>query len=160
MAIDGGTSSRTAYMYEPFEGETEVRNFNRLDTADLLRYFRTAQEYGWDVGIHVTGDRAMDMAVDSFAQVAQEMPRPDRRHNIIHGYFPSDRALRQMREHQIGVVVQPTFLYWEGDMIFRDVGVRRAANYKPVRKYLDHGIPVAANSDIPSTTSVNPFVAL
>lgn len=160
MAIDGGTSSRTAYMYEPFEGESEVRNFNRLDTNDLLRYFRTAQEYGWDVGIHVTGDRAMDMAVDAFAQVAREQPRADMRHNIIHGYFPSDRALRQMAEYNIGVVVQPTFIYWEGDMIFRDVGVRRAANYKPVRKYLDHGIQVAANSDIPSTTSVNPFVAL
>lgn len=160
MAIDGGTSSRTAYMYEPFEGETEVRNFNRLDTNDLLRYFRLAQEFGWDVGIHVTGDRAMDMAVDAFAQVARDLPRPAMRNNIIHGYFPSNRALRQMSEYNIGVVVQPTFIYWEGDMIFRDVGVHRAANYKPVRKYLDHGIVVAANSDIPSTTSVNPFVAL
>ena len=40
MAIDGGTSSHTAYMYEPFEGETEVGRFNRLDTADLYRYYR------------------------------------------------------------------------------------------------------------------------
>ncbi|MCP4424467.1 MAG: amidohydrolase family protein, partial [Chloroflexi bacterium] len=67
MAIDGGASSRTAYMYEPFEGETEVKNYNRLDTADLRRYFQTAQETGWDVGIHVCGDRAADMAVDAFA---------------------------------------------------------------------------------------------
>ena len=36
----------------------------------------------------------------------------------------------------------------------------RAANYKPARKFLDRGIPLAANSDIPSTVSVNPFPAL
>jgi predicted amidohydrolase YtcJ len=160
MAIDGGTSSHTAFMHEPFEGETEVRNFNRLDPATLRRHFRTAQELGWDVGIHTTGDRAMDMVVDAFAAVAREVSWPDARHNVIHAYFPSDRALRQMGEHRIGAVIQPTFLYWEGDMIFRDVGERRAANYKPARKYLDHGVVVCANSDIPSTVSMNPFVGL
>ena len=137
MAIDGGTSSHTAFMYEPFEGERTVGDFNRLDPATLRRHFRTAQELGWDVGIHTCGDRAMDMVVDAFAAVAHEVPWPDARHNVIHAYFPSDRALAQMAEHRIAAVIQPTFLYWEGDMIFRDVGQRRAANYKPARKYLD-----------------------
>ena len=160
MAIDGGTSSHTAFMYEPFEGESTVGNFNRLNPDQLRRYFRTAQEHGWDVGIHTCGDRAMDMVVDAFAAVLQDFPGSDARHNVIHAYFPSDRALAQMAAYQIGAVIQPTFLYWEGDMIFRDVGRARAANYKPARKFLDRNIPLAANSDIPSTVSVNPFVAL
>ena len=147
-------------MSEPFEGESEVRNFNRLDPATLRRHFRSAQELGWDVGIHTCGDLAMDMVVDAFADVCRDLPRSDARHNVIHAYFPSERALRQMAEHNIAAVIQPTFLYWEGDMIFRDVGERRAANYKPARKYLDHGVVVCANSDIPSTVSVNPFVGL
>ena len=33
-------------------------------------------------------------------------------------------------------------------------------NWKPVRKYLDHGILVTSSSDVPSTVSSNPFVAL
>lgn len=160
MAIDGGTSSHTAFMYAPFEGETSVGNFNRLNPTDLRRYFRVAQEHGWDVGIHTCGDRAMDMVVDAFADTAKSILRADARHNVIHAYFPSDRALRQMAEHRIGAVIQPTFLYWEGDMIFRDVGESRAANYKPARKYLEHGVPLAANSDIPSTVSPNPFPGL
>ncbi|MEZ4613428.1 MAG: amidohydrolase family protein [Caldilineaceae bacterium] len=90
--------------------------------------------------------------------VEPTQPRP--RHNVIHAYFPSDRALDQMGRHNIGAVIQPTFLYWEGDMIFRDVGRDRAANYKPAHKFLDHGIPLAANSDIPSTVSQNPFPGL
>jgi predicted amidohydrolase YtcJ len=160
MAIDGGTSSHTAYMYEPFEGETEVGRFNRLDTADLYRYYRRAQELGWDTGIHCCGDRSQDMAVDALARVAGELPRPDARHNIIHAYFPTDHSLDLMARYHIAAVIQPTFLYWEGDMIFRDVGQHRALNYKPARKYLDRGVVLAASSDVASTVSVNPFVAL
>ena len=160
MAIDGGTSSHTAWMYEPFEGETVVKEYNRLAVDALYRYFRTAQELGWDVGIHTCGDKAMDVAVETFARVAREVPQADMRHNIIHAYFPSEHALKLMGEHQIGAVVQPTFLYWEGDLIFRDVGARRAANYKPVRNYLAHGVPTTASSDVPSTPSCNPFPAL
>ncbi|MCP4397377.1 MAG: amidohydrolase family protein, partial [bacterium] len=140
--------------------ETEVKNYNRLDTADLRRYFQTAQETGWDVGIHVCGDRAADMAVDAFAYVAQKIPRSDMRHNLIHAYFPSDRAIDQMAEHNIAAVLQPTFIYWEGDLIFRDVGRQRALNYKPARKLLDRGVVVTGSSDIPSAVSANPFVSL
>lgn len=160
MAIDGGTTPHTAYMYEPFEGESEVINYNRLSTDELYRYFCTAQRLGWDVGIHVCGDRAQDICAETFARMATAVPRPDARHNIIHAYFPTDRALEQMARHNIAAVIQPTFLYWEGDLIFRDVGQRRALNYKPMRKYLDHGVRVTASSDVPSTVSANPFIAL
>jgi hypothetical protein len=128
MAIDGGTTPHTAYMYEPYEGDAEMVAFNRLSLEALYRYFRTAQELGWDVGIHCCGDHAQDIAVDTFAQVGREVPRPDARHNIIHGYFPTPRALEQMAGNQIAAVLQPSFIYWEGDLLFRDVGPRRAMN--------------------------------
>jgi predicted amidohydrolase YtcJ len=160
MAIDGGTTPHTAYMYEPYEGDTELVAFNRIELDALHRYFRTAQELGWDVGIHCCGDHAQDMAVDTFARVAREVPRPDARHNIIHAYFPTPQALDQMAQHNIAAVLQPTFIYWEGDLLFRDVGERRAQNYKPARKYLDRGIVVTASSDVTSTVSANPFIAL
>ena len=40
------------------------------------------------------------------------------------------------------------------------MGQQRALNYKPVRKFLDHGVVVTASSDVPSTVSTNPFVSL
>ena len=160
MAIDGGTTPHTAYMYEPFEGETEVKNYNRLSLDDLRRYFSTANELGWDVGIHCCGDHAQDLAVDAFVAATAAVPRADARHSIIHAYFPTPHALEQMARHSIAAVIQPTFIYWEGNLLFRDVGARRALNYKPARRYLDHGVPLAASSDEPSTVSVNPFVAL
>jgi hypothetical protein len=160
MAIDGGTTPHTAYMYEPFEGDSEIVAFNRLPLEALRRYLHTAQELGWDVGIHCCGDHAQDLAVDVLAEVARDVPRPDARHSIIHGYFPTPRALEQMARHQIAAVLQPSFIYWEGELLFRDVGERRAHAYKPARTYLDRGIPVTASSDVTSTVSANPFLGL
>jgi len=65
-----------------------------------------------------------------------------------------------MAEYDIAAVLQPTFIYWEGDLLFRDVGERRAQNYKPARTYLDRGVVVTASSDVTSTVSANPFIAL
>ena len=160
MLIDGGTTPHTAFMYDPYEGESQVTAFNRIAQDKLRLYFNSAQELGWDIGIHCCGDHAQDMVVDTLAEVIRDMPRAGARHSIIHGYFPTARALNQMAECRLAVVVQPTFIYWEGNSIFHDVGEARALNWKPVRKYLDHGIAVMSSSDVPSTVSANPFVAL
>ena len=160
MLIDGGTTPHTAFMYEPYVGDSELVAFNRVPQDRLRRHFRVAQELGWDIGIHCCGDHAQDMVVDTLAEVIREVPRSDARHSVIHGYFPTPRALDQMAACRLGTVVQPTFIYWEGNSIFNDVGQDRALNWKPVRKYLDHGILVMSSSDVPSTVSANPFVAL
>ena len=98
--------------------------------------------------------------MDTFARVASEVPNPDARHNIIHAYFPTASSLEQMAKYNIAAVLQPTFIYWEGELLFRDVGYERALNYKPVRKYLDKGVVVTSSSDVTSTVSANPFVSL
>ena len=57
-------------------------------------------------------------------------------------------------------MIQPTFIYYEGDDLFRDVGPELAGRYKPMRTYLDRGIRVVATSDVPSTVHFNPFIGL
>ena len=65
-----------------------------------------------------------------------------------------------MAKYQIGAVIQPTFIYFEGDDLFRDVGEELAHQYKPAKTYLKRGIPMIASSDIPSTFHYNPFISL
>ncbi len=161
MAVDGGTTSRTAWMFNPFVGETEVRDFNRLNPAQLRRYFKTGHELGWDIGIHAIGDRAHDESARAFADAISTSSRTsEHRHNLIHAYFATEESLQHMARHQIAAVIQPTFIYYEGDDLFRDVGAELAHRYKPMRTYLDRGIPVIATSDVPSTVGFNPAVGL
>jgi hypothetical protein len=162
MAIDGGTTSRTAWMFQPFVGEDKVHNFNRLDPEDLREFFARGHNLGWDIGIHAIGDRAHHEAALAFADVlnANQGVRRDHRHNLIHAYFASEESLQHMARHGLAAVIQPTFIYYEGDDLFRDVGETLAHQYKPMRTYLDRGIRVIATSDIPSTVHYNPFIGL
>ena len=160
MAIDGGTTSHTAWMFQPFLGEEKVHDYNRLDPEDLREFFARGHELGWDIGIHAIGDRAHHEAAAAFADVLSEAAPRDHRHNLIHAYFASEASLQQMARHGLAAVIQPTFIYYEGDDLFRDVGPELAARYKPARTYLDRGIRVVATSDIPSTVHYNPFVGL
>ncbi|MBU6361435.1 MAG: amidohydrolase [Chloroflexota bacterium] len=160
MAVDGGTTSRTAWMFQPFVGETVVRDYNRLDPAQLRRYFARGHELGWDIGIHAIGDRAHHECAAAFADVLKKAPKRDHRHNLIHSYFATEESLQNMTEYGLGAVIQPTFIYFEGDDLFRDVGETLAHQYKPMRTYLDRGIRVIATSDIPSTVHYNPYISL
>ncbi|MEN9935424.1 MAG: hypothetical protein RLZZ387_2003 [Chloroflexota bacterium] len=160
MAVDGGTTSRTAWMFQPFLGETKVHDYNRLDPEDLREFFARGHELGWDIGIHAIGDRAHHESAAAFADVLEQAERKEHRHNLIHAYFASEESLQQMARHGIAAVIQPTFIYFEGDDLFRDVGEELAHRYKPMRTYLDRGIRVVATSDIPSTVHFNPFFGL
>lgn len=159
MAIDGGTTSHTAWMFQPFLGEDRVYDYNRLDPEDLVEFFTRGHTLGWDIGIHAIGDRAHHEAARAFAEVIAAHPR-EHRHNLIHGYFATEESLQHMARHGLAVVIQPTFIYYEGDDLFRDVGPELAARYKPMRTYLDRGIRVVATSDVPSTVHFNPFIGL
>lgn len=160
MAVDGGTTSHTAWMFQPFVGETEVRDYNRLDPTQLRRYFARGHELGWDIGIHAIGDRAHHECAHAFADVLADAPAGDQRHHLIHAYFASEESLDHMAQHRLAAVIQPTFIYYEGDDLFRDVGAELAHLYKPMRTYLDRGIHVVATSDVPSTVHYNPMIGL
>jgi hypothetical protein len=160
MALDGGIAPHTAFMYEPFQGESEPVDYNRLDVDKLPGYLETAQELGWDVGIHCMGDRAQDVAVDALGGAVGAIERPNARHNVIHGTFPTREAMDRMAEHNIAVVIQPSSLYYDSGSLFEHVGAERMARYKPARSYLDHGVRVVSSSDMIYTTSANPFAGL
>ncbi len=168
MAVDGGTTSHTAWMFQPFVGEEKVHDYNRLDPEDLREFFARGHELGWDIGIHAIGDRAHHESALAYADILEaaaaagsDIRSPgDHRHNLIHAYFATEESLQKMAKHGIAAVIQPTFIYYEGDDLFRDVGAELAQRYKPMRTYLDRGIRVAATSDIPSTVHYNPFIGL
>jgi len=159
MAIDGGLGSKTAMMYEPWLDGTHATVPPRLDMSRLKEYFDEAHRAGWSVGIHTIGDKAQDIAVETFAEVMSACPRDDVRHNIVHGYFPSPRALGLMKRHNIGVSVQPGFIWVEGDIYYEALPEKRLWDYKPLKTYLDTGIIAAANSDMTSA-HYNPFLGM
>ncbi len=64
-----------------------------------------------------------------------------------------------MRRRDIGVSVQPGFIYVEGDIYFHNLEAERVNRFIPLRTYLDNGIRVFANSDMTSA-HYNPFLGM
>ena len=160
MAIDGGLGSKTAMMHAPFRDGTRSTVPARLDLNKLGGYISHAHALGWGVGIHCCGDLAQDIALSHMAEaLSKRKALPHQRHHIIHGYYPTAYALDTMVEHDIGVSLQPGFIYVEGDIYPDNIDESLLAGFKPARTYLSRGIRVAINTDVASGP-FDPFVTL
>lgn len=156
MAIDGGLTSGTALKSWPYKGDEGLRDIKlRLDIDKLDEYVKTAHDAGWNVGIHVMGDVAIEKAVDAMYKAIKANPRKHR-HYIIHAYYPNEETLRKMGEVGIMASVQGSFIYGEADgyddLLPRD----KQESFLPLKSYQKHGVICSMSTDMPCA-DVNPF---
>ncbi|TYK52302.1 amidohydrolase [Actinomadura decatromicini] len=153
---DGTPPNKTAWMHDEYEGG----GFGCLcvhGAADALRarelneMVRLAHVAGHQLGIHVTGDRALDAVVDALEAAQVEHPRDDPRHYVIHADLPGAQSLRKLAEHRFGANMNPAIKWTIVDMLEEMLGPERAAYQYPVRSAIEAGIPVTASSDAPVT---------
>lgn len=136
---------RTAYMYEAYRGQPENFGATFVSLNDLRDLAARIWALGWPLGIHVTGDRALDEASRVMAEACT--PISGGRSHSIHAYFPTEEALRVHRDAGLAVAVQPGFLRAWGETLKGFLGPERAARFLPLRRYLEAGVIVAGGSD-------------
>ncbi len=153
---DGIVPNKTAWMHEPYVGGgsgclcvgggTDAERITEIDA--MIRHAHVA---GHQMGVHVTGDRAIDTVADAFAAAMAAHPRPDARHYLIHGDFLTPHSMKVLAAHGFGVNMNPTIKWTVADMEEDFVGAGRAAYAWPYRDALDAGVRVASGSDAPVT---------
>ncbi|MFF4223650.1 amidohydrolase [Streptomyces abikoensis] len=156
LFADGIPVNKTAWMHDPYigggcgslcvGGETDDERVAQI--TEMIRYTHAA---GYQAGVHVTGDRAIDTVVDAFAAAAAERPRPDARHYVIHGDFLTARSMRALARHGFGVNMNPTIKWTVADLEEEFVGPQRAGYEWPYRDAIDAGVIVTSGSDAPVT---------
>lgn len=160
LSLDGGLYSKTADLYKPYVDQTDVRTLDRIPLEELEDIIFDLHRRGWCIGVHACGDRAQDLIVDAYAKAFERQPRTDVRHHLIHGYFPTPRAMQLMAKHDIIANAQPAFIYVEGDLCEKYVGESRSLYFTPLRTLRDAGIVVAINSDVPTAPTVDPMLGI
>ncbi|MEW1751695.1 amidohydrolase [Streptomyces angustmyceticus] len=153
---DGIVPNKTAWMHEPYVGGGcgslcvgGTTDAERIAEIDVM--IRHAHAAGHQLGVHVTGDRAIDTVTDAFAAAMAEHPRPDARHYVIHGDFLTAHSMKVLAAHGFGVNMNPTIKWTVADMEEEFVGAGRAAYAWPYRDAIDAGVRVASGSDAPVT---------
>jgi hypothetical protein len=127
-------------------GDTDQEQADKL--IEMIKYIHSK---GYQIGIHATGDRAIDTAVDGLAQAIEENPISDLRHYIIHADFISLDKAELLAKHNLGVSMQPFIHAMICDFEPTVVGPERAAREFPFKTVLKAGIPLTNSSDAPVT---------
>jgi len=118
---------------------------------NLIEMIKLVHRHGFQIGLHATGDRAIDAAVDGFVQAIEEIPGGDPRHYVIHGDFISSRKAELLAKHDCGIAMQPFISVMISDFEPTVVGEKRAAYEWPTRTVLNAGLNLTSSSDAPVT---------
>ena len=159
--LDGSGGARTAWVSQEWhKNSTDIDRGNfgypTTDPEVYRQMVRLLHQAGVSVGTHAIGDRAIDWAVDTYAEVLRETPTQGLRHSIIHANIPSEHAIRTMAEleqrYDAGYPeVQAPFLWWIGDTYAANFGPVRAARLVPLASFAKNGIRWGGGSDYPVT---------
>lgn len=151
LLADGIPPSKTAFMYEDYiggghgrllvEGDTDDERYNML--VSMIKY---ASARGFQIGIHVTGDRGIDACVDGYIAALKERPW-DARHYIIHTDYATPQCIERMAAHNIGANVQSAIKWTIGNLMVGIMGEKRAAYHWPLKTLFDKGVIVTNSSD-------------
>jgi predicted amidohydrolase YtcJ len=152
---DGSLIGRTAAMTEPFADAAEAgapgagTGYLQADAGQLTETIIAAHRSGWQVATHAVGDRAIDVALDAYAQALSRYPRPDARHRIEH--FAVARPDQVARAAQLGIIAVPQgrFATEIGDGMLAALGPGRHAWLYRHRSLLEAGLTLPGSSDRP-----------
>ena len=166
--MDGSLGSRTAALNAPYSDDPGNSGIPRYDQAKLDAMTKERASAQFQMGFHAIGDRAVEMALDAFAQVTERIcsttysgsiafqnpciPRPRIEHSQV--LDAPDFA----RYKQLGVIasMQPNHLLTDMAWAEQRLGHDRARYSYAWKSFLDHGVPLAFGTDYP-VEPITPF---
>jgi len=147
MAVDGGVGPRTALFYDGYLDKPDVHGNQMVPQEELNAMVELGHRNGFQVAIHAIGDKAIDISMDAYEYAQKTSPRPDPRHQIVHCYFPTEKALQQIIDLGVVVNTQTPFFYFLGESFLEALGPERCEDCMPVKTLDEKGIPVGISHD-------------
>lgn len=146
---DGSLVGRTAAMHADYAGVPGNRGYLQADAGQLTAAIIAAHRSGWQVAAHAIGDRAIDLALDAYAEAQRRYPRADTRHRIEHFSLTSPEQVRRTAELGVVAVPQGRFASELGDGMLAAIEPGRHPWLYRQRSLLDAGLVLPGSSDRP-----------
>ena len=166
--MDGSLGGHTAALLEPYADDPknsglpqyEVENLNAMTTERVLA--------GFQIGFHAIGDKAVQMALDAFAEAEKAAKEQkikaanggdDYRLRVEHAQVTTLAQIARFKELKVIASMQPshvlTDMRWAQDRL----GPKRAATSYAWAAFLNKGVTLAFGTDCP-VEPVSPFRGL
>lgn len=178
--MDGSLGSRTAAMNAPYADDPGNSGIPRYTQDQLNAMAVERAKAGFQLGFHAIGDRAVDMALDAFAQAeaqtmraslppqtragaprstmlpVKKVPPKNFRFRIEHSQVVSPGDFNRYK--QLGVIasMQPNHLLTDMAWAGQRLGPEREKYAYAWKSFLDAGVPLAFGTDYP-VEPITPF---
>jgi predicted amidohydrolase YtcJ len=151
--IDGSFGGRTALLEEPYEDDIHSKGLQVTNLTKLDAITKKARENGLPVAFHMIGDLAVKQGIDVVKKYPNLGDLPDR---FIHCALLSPDLVQEMKELNIVVDVQTSFLYGDYPWLIDRIGEKRNQYAFLIKTLLKESIAIANGSDTPIDT-INPW---
>lgn len=149
--LDGSPQARTAWMKEPYEGETEYRGYPTLTDAQVEERLSKALDFALQPMAHCNGDAASEQFLSAWEKVTADKGtgfqlRPVMIHAQTVGYDQLDRMAKvgMMASFFVG------HCYYWGDTHLHNLG-QRGMRISPVRTAQKKNVVFSFHQDSPVT---------
>ena len=144
--LDGGMSSRTAAVFEPFVGGggTGILNY---DQAGINHEIEKFDQAGYQISVHAQGDRALDILLKAFERVM--VKGNPMRHHIVHAGNLTASQIDRVEELGLYIAGQANFFSLLGDGFIEAYGPDRSQDLYRFGTFLKRKIKLAFSSDCP-----------
>lgn len=169
--VDGENDCRTGLMYEKYLGHFDTDPPG--DKGTLVTPLQTAEHFadianrnGVTCMLHCSGDKAMDMGLDTYAREIKTRSRQTPMRIEHFGMFQmSDAQLqraREMKKQGLFICIQPTWLTELVKADYENMGEKLARTGFKFRSMVDAGLEPAAGTDMTGIylANINPFSAM
>ena len=163
--MDGSLGSHTAAMLEPFADDPKNSGLPRYEQSKLNEMAKERAAAGFQLGFHAIGDKAVQMALDAFAEAekaahASGAKAPDGSENfrlrVEHAQVTNPSQVERFRELNVIASMQPSHLLTDMHWAVSRIGSQRAAHSYAWAEFENHGVTVAFGTDYP-VEPVAPF---
>jgi len=166
--LDGSLGSHTAAMLQPFADDPRNSGLPRYEPTKLNEMSKERIQAGFQLGFHAIGDKAVQMALDAFAEAEkaareQGLKAPDGTENfrlrVEHAQVTNPAEVAGFRKLNVIASMQPCHLLSDMRWAESRLGAERAAHSYAWSEFLDHGVALAFGTDYP-VEPVSPFRGL
>jgi len=155
--LDGGMSSRTAAVFEPYVGGDGGTGILNYDQDGINREIQKFDRAGYQISVHAQGDRALDMLLRAFERVMRK--GNPLRHHIVHAGNLASSQIDTVQELGLCIVSQANFFSLLGDGFIEAYGPVRSQELYRFGTLLKRKIKLALSSDCP-VADPNPLIGV
>ena len=158
--MDGSLGSRTAALLAPYSDDPGNSGLPRYEQGKLNRMTIERTLAGFQIGFHAIGDRAVQMALDAFAEAERSAKENDKmrdfRFRIEHSQVLTPEQFAQYKKLGVIASMQPCHLLTDMNWVIERIGPARAKTSYAWKQFLDAGVPLAFGTDYP-VEPITPF---